>query len=336
MKCRMSLTVTLFAAVTTLVLLAGPVSAQQSRQNGLSGDWNVKTEVNGRQMDSILSFARDQDGNVTGQWISFMGASALKDVKLEEGKLSFTRVSQNRDGQASTSTFKGTIAEGKLTGTVSSERGESTLTGARAPRLPRAAGIWNLKTKRGDQESTATLTLGADKEGKLTGQWKTERGELAISDAQFDQGKLTFKAKSTNPDRAYETTFEGTLQREALAGALKSERGETTVEGTRQGAALIGTWNLEVVSERGTRTQRLVVNPDLSGLYGSFPIKKINFQNDAVDFPMTMQFGDQSFEMSFKGKLAEAKLTGELTTSQGTQKVTGAKVVRAARRGNGQ
>ena len=336
MKCRTSLTVTLFAAVTALVLLAGPVSAQQARRGGLSGDWNVKTEFNGRQMDSILSFARDQDGNVTGQWISFGGINELKDIKFEEGQLSFARVSQNRDGQASTSTFKGTIADGKLSGTVSSERGESTLTGARALRLPRAAGIWDLKTKRADRESTATLTLGADKEGQLTGQWKTERGELALTDVQYDQGKLTFKAKSTNPDRAYEATFEGTLQRDALTGTMKSERGESAVTGTRQGAALIGTWNLEVVSERGTRTQRLTVNPDLTGLYGSLPIKKINFQNDAVDFQMVTQFGDQSFEMSFKGKLQDAKLVGEITTVQGTQKVTGTKVVRAARRGNGQ
>ena len=78
-----------------------------------------------------------------------------------------------------------------------------------------------------------------------------------------------------------------------------------------------------------------MVNPDLSGLYGSFPIKKINFQNDAIDFPMTMQFGDQSFEMSFKGKIQDAKLVGEMTTAQGSQKVTGTKVVRTGgRRGN--
>ena len=335
MKYHTSLKIALFSSVTALVLLTGPVSAQQSRRGGLSGDWNVKTEFNGRQMDSILSFSRDQEGNLTGQWISFMGINALKDIKFEEGKLSFTRVSQNRDGQSSTSTFKGTIADGKLSGTVSSDRGESTLTGVRAPRLPRAAGIWDLKTKRNDQESTATLTLGADKEGKLTGQWKTERGELALTDIQFDQGKLIFKAKSTNPDRAYEATFEGTIERDALTGAMKSERGESAVTGTRQGEALIGTWNLEMISERGTRTQRLQVNPDLSGLYGSLPIKKINLRDGAVDFLMVMQFGDQSFEMSFKGKLADAKLTGELTTSQGSQKVTGTKVVRTARRGNG-
>ena len=335
MKSHTSLAVTLFAAVTALILLAGPVSAQQSRGGGLYGDWNIKMEFNGRQFDSILSFSRDQEGNLTGQWISFMGVSALKDVKFEEGKLSFAWVRQGREGQSSTTTFKGTIEEGKLSGTLSSERGETALTGVRAPRLPRAAGIWDLKTKRADRESTATLTLGVDKEGKLTGQWKTERGELAVSDVQYEQGKLTFKAKSTNPDRAYEATFDGTVERDALTGTMKSERGESAVTGTRQGAALIGTWNLESVTERGTRQQRLQVNPDLTGLYGSLPIKKINFQNGVVDFQMVTQFGDQSFEMSFKGKVEENKLTGELTTSRGSQKVTGTKVVRTGgRRGN--
>jgi hypothetical protein len=335
MRSHTSLAVTLFVSVTVLVLLVGPVSAQQARRGGLSGDWNVKMEFNGRQMDSILSFSRDQDGNMTGQWISFMGVNALKDVKFEEGKLSFAREMRNRDGETTTSTFKGTIEDGKLSGTLSRDGNETALTGVRAPRLPRAAGIWDLKTKRADRESTATLTLSADKEGKLIGQWKTERGELAVSDVEFSQGKLTFKAKSTNPDRAFEATFEGTLQRDALTGTLKTERGESTVEGTRQGAALIGTWNLEAVSERGTRQQRLVVNPDLSGLYGSLPVKKINFQNGVVDFPMVMQFGDQSFEMSFKGKIEDNKLTGELTSDRGSQKVTGTKVVRTGgRRGN--
>jgi hypothetical protein len=83
MRSHTSLAVTLFVSVTVLVLLAGPVSAQQSGRGGLSGDWNVKMEFNGRQMDSILSFSRDQDGNLTGQWISFMGVNALKDIKFE-------------------------------------------------------------------------------------------------------------------------------------------------------------------------------------------------------------------------------------------------------------
>ncbi len=56
---------------------------------------------------------------------------------------------------------------------------------------------------------------------------------------------------------------------------------------------------------------------------------------NSVDFQMVTQFGDQSFEMSFKGKIQDAKLAGELTTSRGSQKVTGTKIVRTGgRRGN--
>ncbi len=113
---------------------------------------------------------------------------------------------------------------------------------------------------------------------------------------------------------------------------IKSERGEITAEGKRIGAALIGNWNLEVTSERGSRKQRLKVNPDMSGLYGAIPIKKVNLKDGQVSFKIVLEFGERKFEMNFKGKLAESKLAGELTTSRGSQKVTGTKVVRTFRR----
>lgn len=51
--------------------------------------------------------------------------------------------------------------------------------------------------------------------------------------------------------------------------------------------------------------------PRRGGLYGDWQIK--------------MKFGDQEFETSFEGKIAESKLNGELKTSRGTSKVTGAR-----------
>jgi len=117
-----------------------------------------------------------------------------------------------------------------------------------------------------------------------------------------------------------------------LTGTIKSERGEITAEGKRIGAALIGNWNLEVTSERGSRKQRLKVNPDMSGMYGAIRIKKVNLEDDKVSFKIVLEFGERKFEMSFEGKLAESKLIGELKTSRGTQKVTGKKVIRTFRR----
>ncbi len=331
MKRKTLLNVALFCLVLTL---ATQVSAQPQRRGGLYGDWLVKSEFNGRTMESILAFSRDADGNQTGQWISFWGASDLKDVKFEEGKLSFARVRQGRDGQTRTSTFKGTIAEGKLSGTVSGGQREYTLAGARAPRTPRAVGSWRMKLIWNEQERNPTFIITADEEGTLTGQWKSKRGEPKISNLKYNRGTLTFTMSSTNADSPWETTFEGTIGREGLSGTFKSEMGEMAAEGTRMGADLIGTWNLDIASERGPRKQRLRINPDMSALFGSMVIKKIDFEGDQMSFKVTRTFGEREFEMSFQGKLQDAKLIGELTTSMGnqsTQKVTGTKVVRRRR-----
>jgi len=283
-------------------------------------------------MESILSFSRNQEGQYTGQWISFWGANELQDVKFEENKLSFTQVIRFGDNEF-TQNFTGTIEEGKITGTLSSDRGESKLEGQRSLRMSRAVGNWQLNFKIGDREITTTLAVKAGKEGALTAEWQSEWGEHEITDIQYERGNLTFKRKSKFQDREFESTFEGTIERDnTITGVIKSEMGDVQVEGKLIGAALIGTWNLDIESERGPRKQRLRVNPDFSALYGSSLIKKIDLDGDKVSFKYVRSFGDQEFETSFAGKLAESKLTGELTTSRGTRKVTGTKVVRTFRR----
>ena len=134
-------------------------------------------------------------------------------------------------------------------------------------------------------------------------------------------------------DRQWQSSFEGTFQGDTYSGVVKSDQRETSVKGKRVGAALIGTWNLLVSSERGDRKQRLRVFSDLSGLYGATPIKKVQLQDGKVSFKISLEFGDRTFDLNFQGKLGENSLTGEITTSRGTQKVTGKKVMRRSRRG---
>ncbi len=334
MKHQTFFKVALYCSLMVLIMLSAEVRAQSSRSRGrgLYGDWQVKVDFDGRQFESILSFSRDREGNQTGQWISFMGLSELKDIKYEEGQLSFAWSRRNREGETSTSNFKGKIEEGKLSGTLSSDRGEFTVQGKRSPRIPRAVGSWAMKYNIGDREITSTLVIKADKEGNLTAQWQGRRSKSEITDLQYERGRLTFKRKSTFQERQRESTFEGTVRGDTLSGAMKSQRGDITVEGKLIGAPLIGTWNLEVTSERGTRKQRLRVNPDMSGLYGAIPIKKINLEGGKVDFLVVLEFGDQSFEIRFEGKLDDSKLTGELTSSRGSQKIKGTKVIRTFRR----
>jgi len=334
----------LCCSLMVLIMLSAQVKAQSSRSRGrgLSGDWQVKVDYDGRQFDWILSFSRDREGNQTGSWIGFNQVHELKDIKYEEGQLSFAWSRRNREGESTTSSFKGTIKEGKLSGMLSSDRGEFKLQGKRSPRVSRAVGSWAMKYNIGDREITSTLVIKADKEGNLTAQWQGRRSKSEITDLQYEQyerGKLTFKRKSTYQDRQFESAFEGTIRgglRQAggrtLSGAMKSERGEITIEGKLIGAPVIGTWNLEITSEQGSRKQRLRVNPDMSGLYGAIPIKKVNLEGNQVSFKTVLEFGEQRFEMDFEGKLEDSKLTGELTSSRGSQKIKGTKVIRTSRR----
>lgn len=310
------------------LMMTSALAQPQGRGRGAYGDWVVSSQFGERTIESILSFSRDQEGNRTAVWISFMGMSELKDVTMEDGKLSFTQRRRNRDGEMSESKFSGTITDGVLKGTMSGVR-EYELTGKRAPRMSRAAGQWEMKYKMGEREITSMLIIKSDAEGNLSADMPSDRVQNTISNLTLEnRTDLSFKRTIKMQDREFELTFAGTLQRDEITGAFKSERGDTPVTCTRVGSALIGTWNLGIASERGDRKQRLVVNPDMSGLYGALPVKEIKLEGDKVSFKLVMEFGQNRFEMDFAGKLADSKLTGELTSDRGSQKVTGTKVVR--------
>jgi len=313
--------------VVSFVLPVQAASQSRFRRGGLYGDWQIKMKFGEREFESILSFSRNQEGQYTGYWISFWGMNELQDVKFEENKLSFTQV-MRFGGEERTSKFTGMIEQGELSGLLAGDQGETEIKGKRSPRMSRAVGNWELQFKIGDREVTTTLAVKVGKEGELSAEWQSEWGEHNITDLQYERGKLTFKRKSKFQEREFESTFEGTIGRDnTLTGVIKSEMGEVQVEGKLIGAALIGTWNLDIESEQGTRKQRLRVNPDMSALYGSTLIKKINLDGDKVSFKYVMTFGDREFETNFEGKIADTKLTGEVKTTRGTSKVTGAKRV---------
>lgn len=320
-------------AVSTLVLFSGDLTAQPAPRGrgGLWGDWDVKIRFGEREMESILSFSREPGGAWKGSWISLFGMSELKDLKFEDGKLSFVQEFRGRDGETVRSTFAGTVEEGKLSGTISGPMGETKVEGTRAPMPSRISGTYELKMRRGEREYTSTLVVKGRAGGELTAEMKSERAEHAVSDVKSERGALGFKVRTKMGDREWESTFEGKVEGDALTGTLKSERGEVAVQGTRVGGPAIGTWILDLSSDRGERKQRLRVHPDLSALYGATPVEKVTLDGDKLGFKIVREFGDRKFEMTFQATIADGKLTGEVTTSMGTQKVSGTKVVRPPR-----
>jgi hypothetical protein len=297
-------------------------------RRGINGDWKVTQEFNGMQMDSILSFSRTRDG-MTGQWIGMMGVNDLTDVEFADGQLTFNRAMQGFGGMGgdTTSAFKGTLSEtGELTGTMTGgPQGDMPITATRMPRMPRTAGIWEVTMAMGDREIPFTLTISADDEGQPTAKWASERGEMAVSNIESGRNGLSFDVASQGGNFEWQAKFTGTIEGNTLTGTLSSEMGEMQVSGQRKGADIIGTWNLDVDSQMGAQKQRLVINPDLSALYGASVIKSVTFADGKLSFDINLGFGGQDFSMSFTGKIEDGKLTGEIGSDMGSQTITGTK-----------
>ena len=165
MKTRGISAIVLFSTLGATALFTFDLSAQ-GRRGGAFGDWVIKTESNRGPSESILAFSRDAEGKRTAHWISFFGMSELKDVKFEDGKLSFTWEPRNRQGDTIKTTFKGTIEGRKLTGVFSSDQGERKVEGTRRRRMSRAIGNWELKFKVGDRDITNALVIKAATRGQ--------------------------------------------------------------------------------------------------------------------------------------------------------------------------
>ncbi|TKJ38961.1 MAG: hypothetical protein CEE38_04500 [Planctomycetes bacterium B3_Pla] len=313
----------LVSIVFLLVLCSGLWAGSQSK--GLFGEWDMKLDFDNSQMKSILTFARDKEGELTAQWISIFGIGEVKDIKREGKNITFTLTNDMGD-QVYIGNYIGTLEKGVLSGLLSSDSGEITTEGKRLKRMHPILGSWNMTIKMGDREFKTVLVVTPDKQKKLQAEWQSQWGEHEITDVQFKDGKLTFSRISKFGDREWETTYEGSLKGHTLTGTFSSQQGQIPANGKRVGAALVGKWDLTMSSEQGTRKQRLTVLPNLSARFGALSIKKIGLEEGQVSFEMTLQFGDNEYEISFGGKLDAGKLTGKLTTSQGISEVTGTKI----------
>ena len=288
----------------------------------ITGQWEMKMEFGGRESFATMTISKKADGSLTGKW----GSDELNNVKFEDGRLTFTRIITFGDSEFIME-YAGTLSEGKITGRMSSDRGEFAVNGSRKkPKCP-ALGQWDMKYSVGDREMTGKLIISGGPDGTMAGKWDAARGEHVISNVKFQVGKLSFTRNSKYENFEFEINFEGTVKGHKLAGVFKSQRGEIQAAGKRVGAPLIGKWELTTTSERGTRTRMLTIFPDMTGRYESFggeiPIKDLKLEGDQVTFIIEMGFGDRTFKMDFKGKLDGKSLKGQLVSERGTTEVAG-------------
>ncbi len=292
----------------------------------LSGDWKITSDFNGRAMVSTLSLAQKADGAWTAKW----GASELSNVKFDGQKLGFVRTIKFGDNEFSM-TFNGTLKDGKIAGTLSSDQGESTVTAVRKKVKSPILGQWDMTFNVGDRDINGLLTIAEKADGQLDANWTKEPGQHTVSNVKFQDGKLTLTRKSNIPDMGeVEVSYEGTVKGNEMTGAWKSQMGDFAAKANRTGGALIGKWELSVTNDRGTRTTLLNIDGDMTGTYetfgGEMPTKDLKLDGNQVAFTIETSFNDQTFKQEFKAKIDGKTLKGQIVSERGTSEVTGKKL----------
>jgi hypothetical protein len=307
-----------------LLAFAGPVAVVCAAED-ITGEWEMTMDFGGRPSFATLTIAKSPDGTLIGKW----GVGELTNVKFDGQKLTFARTVKFGNNEF-TMNYAGTLKDGKIAGTFSTDNGEFGANGARAKPMAAAVGQWDMQYKIGDRDVTGRLAISQKPDGVLEGKWTSQRGESTISNVKSQEGKLSFDRTSNFNGNEFKSSFEGTVQGDKLAGIFKSERGEMPATGQRFGAALIGQWELTTTSERSTFTGMLTIYPDLTGRYdflgAGIPTKALKFEDDQLTFAVEMGLGDQTFQMDFKGKVEGKTLKGQMTSSRGTSEVTGKKM----------
>jgi hypothetical protein len=291
----------------------------------ITGDWEITMDFDGRQSFAMLSISKKPDGTLAGKW----GSNELSDVKFEDSKLTFTRTVGPPDRQFTTN-YECKLEDGKLRVKFTNNWGEFSAVGARPKSKSPVLGQWEVNFTAGDRDINAVLIISEEPDGTLVGKWTKEQGEHKISNVKFEDSKLTFARQSRLDDFEFETSYEGVIEDSNLTGKFSNEMGEWPTKGKRIGTELIGQWELTTTSERGTRTRRMRIFSDLTGRYeffgGEIPMKDIRLEGDQLTFSLEMGFGDETFQMDFKGKLDGAALKGQITSPRGTRDVTGKKL----------
>jgi uncharacterized repeat protein (TIGR02543 family) len=323
--------------VNAPVTLYAKWTAAADNEHGISGEWEMESEANGRLMVSTLTFASGARGAITGKW----GSTDLSNMKFDGRKLTFVRTMKFGDQEFSMN-FAGIWKAGKvIAGTVSNDQGEFMIIGIHRHEDPAPVGQWDLSYRYGDQDMTAKLAVSQNARGAIDAKWTSQRDESALSGFKVSGGVLTFARKIKFNDKEFETTFECRFAGDKLTGRAKSERGEIPVTGQRRGGALVGKWELTSTSDRGPRRNLLTIRGDLSGRYETFgeipiqdpklegseiPIQDLKLEGNQVSFKVVTTFQGQTREPTFNGTLDGNTLKGQITSQNGTREVTGKKV----------
>ena len=115
---------TAFLVLAALFAIPASVTAQAQKYDALLGTWDVKMEDGSREF--VFEF-KMEDGKLAGKYTGASGTLDMKDLTFEDNTVKFNVTV----GNDMVITYSAIVAEGKLSGTLSLQFGEASITGAK-------------------------------------------------------------------------------------------------------------------------------------------------------------------------------------------------------------
>ena len=204
-------------------------------------------------------------------------------------------------------------------------------------------GEWEFKSQMQARTSTATMTITKNAEGKYEGTWSTRRGERALSDITFENGKAKFMQTSSFGGQDMKTTYEGTVEGGAITGKGQSQRGDFTFDGTLQGEAktgadaIVGEWQMNTNMPEREIVEKLTITKNADGTLagkwegrrGESTISNVKFKDGGLTFTRTSKFGDREFTSTLIGTVDGDNMRGIFSSERGEREANATRVTSA-------
>lgn len=313
-----------------LMVLAMGLSA--GANDAVVGSWAMKMDYQGTMIDATLTI-NEAAGALGGTWESAQGKNDLKNVKFENGTLTFTRSISFQD-QTFDLEYSGKVEGGKLTGLFTTPMGDMTAGGEKQGGAAPAGGAASLP---GVWELTVESQLGVNKrkltiDDTLNGSYEADYGTFKTANMKLDGNKATFDLTLSMDGQELPFKFEGTVDGDTLKGQLKSDMGDAIVTGTRAPVAaadqplsgpveLEGAWKMSIQTPDGTTNdgEMIVTTADgklaavITTEVGDIKIPDVKIDGNTMTFAADVDFGGVMVPVSFKGSTGGPKMKGIVT-----------------------
>lgn len=217
-----------------LLLLAVCFPAFAAEKNDVAGNWDLNI---GDPPGAAAWLGIQRQGDAyTGQFQPPAGAvGPAEEFKVDGNKITFKAHGQQ---------FEATVADDRITGTVTRGEAKAKLTGQRLVAPVEVSGSWDLKLEGGETPLLTVIQSGPTISGALT----VVPGVLGTATAKLDGNNITFTAKL--PEGAERTlegevTAKGTVKGDAMAGEItaKGKTHKFTAQRRREWAETIALFN---------------------------------------------------------------------------------------------